>query len=96
MAVETRAVAKYLRLTDVTYPDENRVVEYGYGETRQNDDDINQVIEVSAQTPLLQTENSALGQVVEARDPWFDWTSRQVVENEPKVTGNSSAGGGVT
>jgi hypothetical protein len=29
--------------------------------------DINQVIEVTAQTPLLQTENAALGQVVEAR-----------------------------
>ncbi len=29
--------------------------------------DVNQVVEVTAQTPLLQTENSALGQVVEAR-----------------------------
>lgn len=29
--------------------------------------DVSQVVEISAQTPLLQTENSALGQVVEAR-----------------------------
>ncbi len=29
--------------------------------------DVNQVVEVTAQTPLLQTENAALGQVVEAR-----------------------------
>jgi hypothetical protein len=29
--------------------------------------DVNQVIEVNAQTPLLQTENASLGQVVEAR-----------------------------
>lgn len=29
--------------------------------------DVNQVVEVSAQTPLLQTENASLGQVVEAR-----------------------------
>jgi Carboxypeptidase regulatory-like domain/TonB dependent receptor len=29
--------------------------------------DVNQVIEVTAETPLLQTENAALGQVVEAR-----------------------------
>lgn len=29
--------------------------------------DVNQTIEVSAQTPLLQTENAALGQVVESR-----------------------------
>src|SRR5689334_10814588 len=29
--------------------------------------DVNQVIEVNAQTPLLQTENAALGQVVESR-----------------------------
>jgi hypothetical protein len=29
--------------------------------------DVNQVVEVTAQTPLLQTENAALGQVVESR-----------------------------
>lgn len=29
--------------------------------------DVNQVVEVTAQTPLLQTENASLGQVVEAR-----------------------------
>src|ERR1700736_4752624 len=29
--------------------------------------DISQVVEVTAQTPLLQTENASLGQVVEAR-----------------------------
>jgi hypothetical protein len=29
--------------------------------------DVNQVVEVAAQTPLLQTENAALGQVVESR-----------------------------
>ncbi len=29
--------------------------------------DVSQVLEVTAQTPLLQTENASLGQVVEAR-----------------------------
>src|SRR5947209_18169720 len=29
--------------------------------------DVNQVVEVSAETPLLQTENSSLGQVVDSR-----------------------------
>ena len=46
--------------------------------------DVNQIVEVTAQTPLLQTENASLGQVVEARKVLADGKAmlKKVIEGK--------------